>query len=770
VRARVSGVTSTAVCVCVCGKRASDRLQQIPMTQGVSVVGERVAMEPPATEAELRLLPELLAVLKGAPSEVLRHEGETSFFQVANLSHAIDDSVVHLVRSVAEAGWLYAHRIRPFVQPHPLPGSMKERWRVCKDSTPAQESRTRAALRSALVAELQPYHLTLDQAERMLLQNRLCLQQLAMLIEPHRCTLLRWLAMIAEAAAEAANTANDAVSILNLVGRLQNHGDPAVIHTMGRIFSEVVQPLQRMVISWVAYGDLKDAGFEFFIQLDDRKFPALHPECVPYWIPKPLVERLFHAGLSRFLWDKWAQCATFQNDAVLLDSQYSPPATLARTSSFLAWLGSLCASDGPGSGVPVRSLFLDQYHLVHHLSIHRHFVLLEDGDFALHLTEKLEPVMLRATASVERSALLQALVEALTHTGLHRAGRAATEHLLDRLDVYLARPQTRDQDCIANAFTLTYLFPDPIDYLIRQCPHFGEYKRLYGVFWKLRLTQYQLAVAAHEHSRLYQDLKRWAAPGRRMPAPAAHDRAGSAAIRTPLANCALFRAHLHQCLQAVIQCFYRDVVDPAWRTCVANLHGEHAQGASWCTLIEALDAYFAQVVHELTPADQNTTDKKRSKVLAPVNHLESPANNATERAGARPSPGKPQQAVSAAAVPHCCRPAPCGLESSTATTTPAIASLCVMIRQFLALNQGICLRLNGYVRSLGYADPTRPNDDLACLDAALRRQFRQWQRVTCPKWRAALDASPSEALRRLAADVPCPPGPLCALGRTPETP
>ncbi|KAF6002844.1 Microtubule-nucleating Tub4p (gamma-tubulin) complex component [Cyanidiococcus yangmingshanensis] len=414
------------------------------MTVGASIMVESVAGVPYASKNEQQLLPELLAVLKGAPSEIIRYDERNDLFQVAVEKLDLEDAVVHLVRSIAEAGWLYARHIRPFMQSCTTYSALTEPMRASSPDAITQESRTRSALRSAVAAELQAYHAALDQAERLQLQGWLTLPQLSLLMEPHRSVLLRWLAMISDALRDQVDREKDAARILDLLWQYRSHGDPAVRQLVDRLFSAASAPMNLVIISWVTHGDLMGAENEYFIRLDEHRFPALVPEALPTLIPQLVADRIFHAGLSRFLYRKWAKQSVFENEtrfsasrAVLVDA--------AVVGSTTKWMQRLDLIEHLRHDVPIRDLFLERFRLLQQLEFHRMFVLLENSDFAGHLIEKLEPLLRCKTTTVERSHLVQALVEALALSGLGRSVRSSVDSTQDCLDVYLVDPHARDQ-------------------------------------------------------------------------------------------------------------------------------------------------------------------------------------------------------------------------------------------------------------------------------------------------------------------------------------
>jgi hypothetical protein len=695
-----------------------------------------------SSKIEQQLLPELLAVLKGAPSEIVCDTERDNIFQVVVGEPFVDDAVVHLVRSIAEAGWLYARQIRPFLQPtlNTLEaGSRRGR----NDGLSARESRTRQALRNAFAAELRAYHATLDQAERLLLQGRLSLAGLALLIEPHRCVRLRWLAMISHALLDAAEAETDATRILDLLWKYRNHGDAAVRQLVGRLFSAACAPINMMTLIWVTRGELTDIANEYFIRLDEKGFPVLLANALPILIAQPAAECIFQAGLLRFLYRKWAQPATLELEPPSSTSHAAADAALPTVSihSLIKRLRRLDHIGQLTSEVPIRSLFLDRYRLLQHLEFHRMYVLLENSDFASHLIEYLEPLLRCRTAAVERSQIVRALIDALAHTGFGRSEPSALSNLQDCLDVYLIQPHTRDQDCITDAFMLTYAFPEPIHYLLRQTHGFSEYLRLFGVAWRLRLAQQELGQMARELGRLYQDLRRWVP--KQIFSKTTHDQRSMLEPRMLLATCALFRAHLAQCVHAIIHCLYAETLAPAWRILTAQLNSRE-EDTSLAALRAALEAYFRTTAAGWFSQDRNNAacteigDASRSN--ANIQLAGTPLGSASQTTGTFKR-GPDRRHETRALAPG-------------TGITPSFSAIFVSIRHFIALCQGTCLRLQGRVRSLGYNDPTSTCDDLASVLANLHRHMRQWHRIVWPQWRRTLEVSRSSALRQLANSLP----------------
>ncbi|KAK4536559.1 hypothetical protein CDCA_CDCA09G2584 [Cyanidium caldarium] len=454
---------------------------------------------------------------------------------------------LHLTRSVAEAGWLYGQRIKPYLEwAPPYRAGNPDGTHHGDLALPMTDSLTRRSLVAAMHAELAPYHQLLEQLEAEALRGHLSLRVLAARVFPFRRGLLRWLAMVVDAVSGLSGG-----PLLSALYRLEQRGDPQLQALMRQLRHAASRPLQQMCWQWMQTARLEDPHDEFFIGRTDQSGHEgeLRPERRPCFLAPAVAARMLGIGGSRAFLQRYAAPGT------------APAAPTTHTD---IWPDSAPLLRHLAQQVDVRQwLLAPPQRLVQHLEAHRAFVLLLDGEFCTMLMDTLADELSQRTADLSHSVMAGAVSAAVRTCSADHADRPWAQEVDERLDVsLLAESATPDRGW--DAFALTYTFPEPVARVLTAHWESRAFRQAPQFMWMLRRAQFGLDRAWLDMQKLHQAVMRWCTGHRPRDTQTAPE-------LSVLQRCWRMRQQLAEFVQKLLQQVCRCGLEPAWQRLLQQL-------------------------------------------------------------------------------------------------------------------------------------------------------------------------------------------------------
>eukprot|EP00762_Andalucia_godoyi_P008673 ANDGO_00429.mRNA.1 Gamma-tubulin complex component 3 len=434
---------------------------------------------------ESSLIKDCLFVLQGIDGQYVK----LSYGSSAHLSHyAVDPSVVvspgfrEIVSCIAECGWLYTH-IRSFLDAHGAgsggggSGLVLQAFHASVQSHLAEYFRLVAILESSASRE----QLSLKKLWLWAQDPRKLLSILAVLLE--QTTLF--------------NVKGGA--LLSLLHKYSAHGDPQVASMIKQILDKSSLPLFAMIHAWMFRGELEDPFKEFFVHIhaantgtsniwNDRYM--LEESLVPSLLPIQVAKNILLVGKTlHFIRDS---CS---------DRSYTVPASLfVHEILTYASLPALVEDISKAVSVHLKTLLLNKFHLVQHLSALKRYVLLGQGDFIQYLMELLSPELSKPASQVMRHNVLAVLESAI------RGSNAQFDDLfvLENLDVRLTEEAPGDEGW--DVFSLDYRVSAPLDTIFSRSV-MTRYLRVFSLLWKLKRVESGLCHEWKRHMTLFHTMQ-----------------------------------------------------------------------------------------------------------------------------------------------------------------------------------------------------------------------------------------------------------------------
>jgi gamma-tubulin complex component 3 len=293
-------------------------------------------------------------------------------------------------------------------------------------------------------------------------------------------------------------------SLINVVYRNLQHGDPLIRALMNRIMTYIVLPLRKMLSAWIFYGELNDTYREFFICSSKSNSLALTPMAtdsvwhekytineskLPTFISKEQAKQILTTGkavnLLKHLGTSDTEITSFEQlkqsfERVSVEKLFNTFGSV-QDSEFVKLL-NLTYKETSSKALQILN---DNFHFTHHLKGMRQFLLLSQGDFIQHLMDKLAPVLNKPANQLRTHNLNSMFVNAIRSTN----AEYMIPDVIERLDVVFIDSESGTG---WDAFTLTYQTQGAISTVFTQkCME--KYTQLFRYLWKSKRMEYILS-------------------------------------------------------------------------------------------------------------------------------------------------------------------------------------------------------------------------------------------------------------------------------------
>lgn len=302
-------------------------------------------------------------------------------------------------------------------------------------------------------------------------------------------------------------------SLINVVYRNLQHGDPLIRALMNRIMTYIVLPLRKMLSAWIFYGELNDTYREFFIcssksssgvvagtiigssvpiasdySVWHEKY-TINESRLPTFISREQAKQILTTGkavnLLKHLGTSDTEITSFEQlkqsfERVSVEKLFSNFGSV-QDSEFVELLNLTYKET---SSKTLRILY-DEFHFMHHLRAIRQFLLLSQGDFIQHLMDKLATILNRPANELRTHNLNTLFVNAIRSTN----AEYMIPDVIERLDVVFSDSEAPTG---WDAFTLTYQTHGAISTVFTQkCME--KYNQLFRYLWKSKRMEYILS-------------------------------------------------------------------------------------------------------------------------------------------------------------------------------------------------------------------------------------------------------------------------------------
>ncbi|XP_026323819.1 gamma-tubulin complex component 3 homolog isoform X2 [Hyposmocoma kahamanoa] len=325
-------------------------------------------------------------------------------------------------------------------------------------------------------------------------------------LEPlHRLT---WLANITHAAHHKKGG-----ELASCVHRFVRHGDERVSTLARRLLTALTYPLLLMLTRWLLHGEIDDPYHEFFIESRsgvpiDRMWHdkyRVREWMVPSFMSREQAAQILATGKSVvFMREACADEFGPGDHAQHLNQLLRPP--VGETENAAWWeseeLSAAVGAAHLAASQRLLSALTTHHHLLDHLTAHRRYLLLAQGDFVHHLMTLLQDELNKPASQLYVHNLTCTLEAAV------RATNAQFEppHVLARLHVNLYPNCDGRDDCGWDVFALQYRVDGPLGTLFpATCA--ARYRALFTQLWRVKRIEYSLHEAWREHILLQKRLK-----------------------------------------------------------------------------------------------------------------------------------------------------------------------------------------------------------------------------------------------------------------------
>ncbi|GBP31242.1 Gamma-tubulin complex component 3 homolog [Eumeta japonica] len=306
--------------------------------------------------------------------------------------------------------------------------------------------------------------------------------------------------------------------LASCVHRFAQHGDERVAQLARRLLTALTYPLLVMLTRWLLHGIIDDPFNEFFIECRSTvgKGNMWHERykvrqwMVPSFMSQEQAAQILATGKSVvFMREACADEPDSSDHAhhlqTLLKATTGDEGDSSSASSWWEADGlraAVCAAHETATHRLLAAL-TTHHHLLDHLTAHRRYLLLTQGDFAHHLMTLIRDE-LNKPANSQYVHNLSCTLEAAV-----RATNAQFEppHVLSRLYVNLvSEGDIRPEDNGWDVFVLQYRVEEPLDSVFHaQCQM--QYRALFLQLWRIKRIEYNLHEDWRHHTILQKRLK-----------------------------------------------------------------------------------------------------------------------------------------------------------------------------------------------------------------------------------------------------------------------
>lgn len=295
---------------------------------------------------------------------------------------------------------------------------------------------------------------------------------------------------------------NEGGAIINIIHDLSRHGDPMIQAFTQKTLQEISRPFYEMLARWIYEGELVDPYHEFLVrpaamtmagQRSERPGSSDASEnawkgkyvltkiMVPRWMSDKLAQKVYLIGKSLNFIRHTCADADFvmqhskKNAEVL---EYGDTSALERSIDEAYSVTSQ----------HLKSLMLDNFHLLDHLGALKRYMLLNAGDFVSVLMERLGDTLDHPASTLHRHNLTSSLGDAIQTSN----AQYEPEHVITHLD---ARMQEDKKSTVGwEAFTLEYRVGKPIDVILTDS-NARKYLKIFHELWRLKRVEFALGTS-----------------------------------------------------------------------------------------------------------------------------------------------------------------------------------------------------------------------------------------------------------------------------------